>query len=44
MMFREIVGVYSETHMNPTSTLRGQNTELLNIKVERTARSVGHEL
>jgi hypothetical protein len=33
MLFREIIAVYSENHTKPINTLRGQNAELLNVKV-----------
>jgi hypothetical protein len=36
MQFRETVAVYCENHMEHTHTLCGQNTELFNVKVNRT--------
>jgi hypothetical protein len=35
-MFREIIIVYSENHMKPMNTLRGQSEELLNVTVGGT--------
>jgi hypothetical protein len=32
MLFRELITGYSENHMKPKHTLRGQNAELLNVK------------
>ena len=33
MLYREIIAVCSEIHTKHTNTLRGQNVELLNVKV-----------
>jgi hypothetical protein len=32
MLFKEIIGVYSENHNKPVSTPCGQNAELLIVK------------
>jgi hypothetical protein len=33
MLYREIIAVFSQVHIKHTNTLRGQNVELLNVKV-----------
>jgi hypothetical protein len=36
MLFKEIIPVYTENHMKPTSRLYGQNVELLIVKAGGT--------
>jgi hypothetical protein len=38
MVFKEMITVYSENHMEPTNTLCGQNAELLISKLGGTYR------
>ena len=33
MLYRKIIAVFSEIHTKPIHTLRGQNVELLNVKL-----------
>jgi hypothetical protein len=35
-LFREIIATSSENHTKPTNKLRGQNTEILNVKAGST--------
>jgi hypothetical protein len=39
VLFREIIPVYSEGHMEVINTLCDQNAELLNVKMGRTYNS-----
>jgi hypothetical protein len=36
MLYREIIAVCSQIHTKHTNTLRGQNVELLNVKLYGT--------
>jgi hypothetical protein len=36
MLFRKIIAVFCENHTQHTSTLYGQNAEILNAKVDST--------